>query len=79
MENNARIPMPLFEGPAREDNPIPERESNILCCAFPKLFQIGIGDIYSPRLRSLDENGADALQAYALHCLYWMHSYILVQ
>ena len=68
---NSRIPMPLFEGPTRDENPIPERESNILSCAFPTLFQTGDGDIYAPRLRALDENGADALQAFTNHCLFW--------
>ena len=63
--------MPVFEGPMRDENPIPERESNILSCAFPKLFQTGIGDIYAPQLRALDEDGADAIQAFVHHCLYW--------
>ena len=71
VQNNSRIPMPVFEGPMRDENPIPERESNILSCAFPKLFQTGIGDIYAPRLRALDEDGADAIQAFVHHCLYW--------
>ena len=63
--------MPVFEGPARDENPIPERESNILPLAFPKLFQRGIGDIFAPRLHSLEEGGQDVLQVYATHCLYW--------
>ena len=67
----SRIPMPLFEGPARDEKPIPERESNILPFAFPKLFQTGQGDIFAPRLRSLEEEGQDALQAYIHHCLHW--------
>ena len=67
----SKIPMPLFEGPVRDEKPIPERESNILCYAFPKLFQTGVGDIYAPRLRSLDEGGQDALKVFINHCLHW--------
>ena len=66
-----KVPMPLFEGPARDENPIPERESNILPYAFPKLFQTGVGDIFAPRLRALDEGGQDALQEFTNHCLHW--------
>ena len=63
--------MPLLEGPAREETPIPENQSNIFAAAFPTLFQEGIGDIHAPRLRSLDEYGADALLVWLRFCLYW--------
>ena len=66
-----RIPMPLFDPPTRDDNPIPERKSNIFSCAFPKLFQTGEADINAPRLRSLDDQKENALEGYARHCLYW--------
>ena len=66
-----RIPMPLFDPPTRDENPIPERESNILSCAFPTLFQTGEADINAPRLRSLDNQKDNALEGFTRHCLYW--------
>ena len=66
-----RIPMPLFDPPTRDENPIPERVSNILSCAFPTLFQTGEADINAPRLRSLDNQKDNALEGFTRHCLYW--------
>ena len=71
VQKPGRIPMPVFEGPEREDTPINERESNILPFAFPKLFQTGTGDVNAPRLRDLNEGKQDGLHAYISHCLYW--------
>ena len=63
--------MPVFEGPTRDDRPIPERECNLLAFAFPKIYQTGVGDLYADRLRSLDENGQDPLDAYTTHCHFY--------
>ena len=66
-----RIPIPLFDPPTRDENPIPERESNLFACAFPTLFQTGKGDLNAPRLRDLGNEREDALTCYIRHCLLW--------
>ena len=71
LSTDARNPMPLFEPPIRDENPIPERDSNILACAFPTLFQTGEGDIYAPRLRSLNQGNKSGLDGYIRHCVHW--------
>ena len=71
LPTGGRIPMPLFDPPTRDENPIPERESNILSCSFPSLFQTGDADINAPRLRSLENEKENHLEAFTRHCLYW--------
>ena len=71
LPTSTRIPMPLFDPPTRDENPIPERESNILCCAFPTLFQTGNADLNAPRLRSLHDGKEDALEGFIRHCHFW--------
>ena len=68
--NHSRNPMPLFEYPSRDENPIPEREANLIACAFPKLFQTGVGDMNQPRLRSLDEFKGDKIKMFTNQCIY---------
>lgn len=63
--------MPLFDPPTREENPIPESESNILAGAFPTLFQTGKADINAPRLRSLEDDKGNVMTGYIRHCLFW--------
>ena len=75
--NNGRNPMPVFDPPTRDLNPIPERETNILSCAFPTLFQTGEADIFAPRLKALnspDENGRDRFnhnKLFMRQCIFW--------
>ena len=64
LPTGGRIPMPLFDPPTRDENPIPERESNILSCSFPSLFQTGDADINAPRLRSLENEKENHLEAF---------------
>ena len=71
LPTGTRIPMPLFDPPTREENPIPESESNILAGAFPTLFQTGEADINSPRLRSLEDDKGNVLSGYIRHLLFW--------
>jgi hypothetical protein len=69
----SRNPRPLFDYPSRDDNPIPEREANLLALAFPKLFQTGVGDMNQPRLRSLDEFKGEKIKVFMNQCMYHKH------
>ena len=69
LPRDARNPMPLYEPPTRDENPIPERESYLLACAFPTLFQTGKADFNAPRLRSLGDKFEHGMVDYINHCL----------